>query len=465
MYYSTDKGILTAGDIMHFKGNFEPSSLVSILQLLNNDEKTGLLRLTNGQNEVKIFFKNGSIVYAAGAKKKNHLGFILRNKGIISNKQLKEALMLSNQKKQALGKTLVEKEYISAKQAVEVVQEQAQEVLFDLFFWEKGYFEYNDAKINLKGLVTVHLDIMAIILEATRRIDEMSILKKRIPNDGLIFKKSDSNNVPRNKEIKFNADEWRIFELIDGLRTVRELINKVGYDDFAAYKILNSLISFGVIEQCKEALFEDTKKNENLLPVLKIYYGILHFICKKLEKELGKWAFTITDKSSNNPIQITNDKIRYLHKKELDKWTSTIIDKCIPDLSPKQKELFEIFNIQSNVDKNIDEVQKYLKVLKNKNIDREHIFIKESLNQFLLNILNKAKNILGLTPTWYILEEAEKNLSYICEKNPELDEKTDIIDEIKSIFTQTREQTRDNKSDSRQNAYGIFSVSNTAENA
>ena len=47
---------------MSLKGNIETIFLNSILQLLSDDQKTGVLHVKNHQKEVKIYFQDGDIV-------------------------------------------------------------------------------------------------------------------------------------------------------------------------------------------------------------------------------------------------------------------------------------------------------------------------------------------------------------------------------------------------------------------
>jgi len=177
---------------MNLKGDFDPSSLASILQLLSNEKKTGVLRVVSDDNEVRIFIQDGAIIYAMGSQKEGRLGHLLISKGLITPDQLQQCLAEARSQKLAMGKILVGRGIISSEQLKSVIRKQAEFIVFNLFFWDQGSFEYSDARLNLNGLVVTRLDIMSIILEATRRIDEMSILKKQISNDRIVFRISRS---------------------------------------------------------------------------------------------------------------------------------------------------------------------------------------------------------------------------------------------------------------------------------
>ncbi|MEN8212255.1 MAG: DUF4388 domain-containing protein, partial [Thermodesulfobacteriota bacterium] len=246
---------------MNLNGDFEGLTLSSILQLLCNDQKTGVLTVSCDKEESKVFFEKGTIIYASASLKEARLGFLMRNDGIISEKQLQKSLALGRENKMHLGKILVDNGYISLDILNKYNTKQVEAILYNLLFWKKGKFEYKDAKLNLKGMIVTQLNPMKLILEASRRIDELSVLKECIPNDNLIFQMSEK--VQNKEEIKLNENEWKIFSLVDGTRSVRQIINQSNDDEFAVYKILFSMVSSGLIEQNEEVQLDDIREEND----------------------------------------------------------------------------------------------------------------------------------------------------------------------------------------------------------
>ena len=278
---------------MALKGDLKTTFIADILQLLCLEQKNGVLRVTSDKNEVKVFFEEGVIVYARESQKDDRLGYLLKSEGIISAEQLKKCLVVAKEKNQALGKILVKKGYISPERLKNFSHKQVEEIVCDLFCWEKGDFEYKDDSFHFEEEVVTRLHTMELILEASRRIDEASVLKKQIPSDKLIFKTSDK--VQDKENITLNPNEWRIISMIDGIRTVRQLISESGYEEFAVYKILYSLVSAGLIEKSKEGQYgekgddvehtdikvEGKKKTILVVDDIKPMRDILRFSLKK----------------------------------------------------------------------------------------------------------------------------------------------------------------------------------------
>jgi hypothetical protein len=159
---------------MPLSGDTETVYLFSILQLLCNDKKTGVLRVWKGVEDVKIYLNEGTIIYATGSQKKFRLGYLLRTSGIVSAQNIRKCLKIAKLKGQALGKVMVEEGVVTEKELTGFMHEKVQETLYDLFMWKKGNFEFSQSNFNLSGHVITELNTMELILEASRRVDEQA---------------------------------------------------------------------------------------------------------------------------------------------------------------------------------------------------------------------------------------------------------------------------------------------------
>jgi hypothetical protein len=151
-----------------------------------------------------------------------------------------------------LGRILIEESFISQESLENIIRQQTEDMIFRLFLWDQGEFEYKDARLNLSGMVVTRLNVMTLLLEASRRIDEMSILKKHIPNEHVIFKMSEKIQ-SKNNEIKLTSEEWQILKLIDGKHSVKQVVHSCRFDPLDVFKILYALLSSGLIEACGQA--------------------------------------------------------------------------------------------------------------------------------------------------------------------------------------------------------------------
>ncbi len=413
---------------MNLQGDFEGLFLTSILQLLCNDQKTGLLRVTSGDNECKVFFEEGTIVYASGSQKESRLGYILRRDGIISADQLQKCLTLGREQKLSLGKILVDKGYVTMSTLKKYNTKQVEEILYSLLLWKKGKFEYKDIKLNLEGMVITQLNPMKLILEASRRIDELSVLNTVITSENLVFRIS-GHVQNKEDEIRLNANEWRILSLIDGNRTIRQIVAQSGYDEFAVYKIIFSLNSYGLIEQKEEVQLSDggTGNKEEYSAVITVYNDILQSVIKNIEQELGDRA-------------------------------SSIFNEVKANLSDDCRQLLEDYHPSNQASSNIKSIIAQIELIENEDESAKEILI-NGFNGYTTLVLKKITGILGNNPMQSILKEIENIIGYVKKYHAESSEKNRIVNDITNIISS---MTSNNSSSgqTRTKGKGLFSFFN-----
>jgi len=281
---------------MALKGNIDTFYLSSILQLLAQDKKTGILTIAEKGRIVRVYIKNGNIVYAVGSQKEVRLGYLLRTKGIISAEELQKALTLAKQRNEKLGKILVEKGFISVETLKKFIHQQVRDILYDLFLWKRGDFEYMDQEFSLDREFVTELNHMEVILEGTRRVDEWEILRKNIPEQHMVFKINRSVEEKRDA-INLTANEWRIISLVDGRRTVQQIVEDSGNDEFSVYRVINSLISSGLIEPGATMATIPSEDKSEVPAIVQIYHLLLQSILKTTEKAVGARAHNLLEEA------------------------------------------------------------------------------------------------------------------------------------------------------------------------
>ncbi|MCP3873824.1 MAG: DUF4388 domain-containing protein [Desulfobacteraceae bacterium] len=408
---------------MNLQGDFEGLTLASILQLLGNDQKTGVLTVTCDKEESRVFFQQGTIIYASASLKEARLGFLMRNDGIISVQQLQKCLALAKEEKLHLGKILVDKGYISLDTLKKYNTKQVEAILYHLLFWKKGRFVYKDAKLNLKGMIVTQLNPMKLILEASRRIDELSVLKQFIPSDKMVFKMS--GKMQSKEEIKLNANEWRILSLIDGTRTVRQIISESGYDEFAVFKIFFSVISSGLIEQKEEIQLDDEKGENGYSAILTVFNDILTSIKKNITSELGDRSYSLFEESKAHIAIEFKQVLKDYH----------------PD-NHKNSNLQAIANALEQMDF----------------IEDQNELLISGFTEYCAHVLKNIGEILGAQPLIHILEGIEKVLGYVKKYQAGSKEKSKIVNDMKNVIMQIHSEFEmDKKGKSKGGIFRLFS--------
>jgi hypothetical protein len=122
--------------------------------------------------EFQLFLLDGNVVYATQTLKVARLGELLINDKLVTPAQLNHCLELSVKKKQALGKTLVEKNHITKETLEKYLYSQVQEIVFTLFCLDEGTFLYKNTQFEMRWLVPVEINTLRLVMEALERLDD-----------------------------------------------------------------------------------------------------------------------------------------------------------------------------------------------------------------------------------------------------------------------------------------------------
>jgi predicted transcriptional regulator len=392
---------------MNLQGEFEGSFLTSILQLLCDDQNTGILLVSCGRKECKVIFKEGTIVYAQSERKKARLGALLRRDGLISAVQLKDAVNELGNNRDAIGKILLDKGYITLDVLKEYNQKQVEEILYSILFWKKGKFEYEDSALKFDGKVITRLNPMKLILEASRRIDEMSLLTAMITSDQLVYKMAGKAGKSP-EEFSFSSTERHILSLIDETRTMRDIINDSNYDDFTVYKTLFSLISSGLIEKSRGKNTADDGINFNF--ILSIYTDILKIITRTLAVQCG-------------------ERINLL------------LRKAIENLPRSQAKVLQDFHLSSAAAVNRKAVTASCRKTGGDRVQQCLLLI-DSFNGLSHLLLARTIPLVDHHAIYDIIQEIDKVLEYVQKYPKKSVEKDKIINDMKNVLNDTIKQVR-----------------------
>jgi tetratricopeptide (TPR) repeat protein len=230
--------------LMAIKGSLKEASLPDVIQLLFLGRRTGCLALADQHNFGTIYLDEGQIVYASIVNRRDRLGDILVRKGRISAEQLQQAIDAQvDDRQHKLGEILVGLGVLSREELEEYIRLQIEEAVYYLFTWSSGTFNFEAGVRPEREDFLVRISPEALLLEGARRVDEWSLIEKKIPSLDLIFS-VDQKHIGESAPT-LSAEQQRLMPLIDGTRDVRQIIDESGMVEFEVGKALFGLITAG----------------------------------------------------------------------------------------------------------------------------------------------------------------------------------------------------------------------------
>ncbi len=232
---------------MAINGSLDEASLADVLQLLALSRKTGRLSVSDQSNLGHIFLEDGRITHAFLVNRRYRLGDILFKSGHITQDQLTEAIRLQEKDpEKKVGEILIETEAISETALRHYMQVQIEEAIYFLFTWRRGDFAFErDVRPDPHDFL-VSINPESLLLEGARRVDEWSVIEKKIPSFEMVFR-VDQERIIQSK-VDLSEEQQRIAELLDGKRTVASIVAETGMIQFEVGKALYGLTTAGFAE-------------------------------------------------------------------------------------------------------------------------------------------------------------------------------------------------------------------------
>jgi tetratricopeptide (TPR) repeat protein len=229
---------------MAIKGNLREAGLPDVLQLLAMGQKTGCLSLADRSNFGYIYFDRGRITYASIVNRRDRLGDLLVKNGMLDAAELAKAIEEQGRSPQLrLGEILVGRGSITRDQLEQHIRVQIEEAVYFLFTWNQGSFQFEPDQRPEEGAMLVSINPENLLLEGARRIDEWSLFEKKIPSLELVF---EIDRAKPTEGLELSEEQRKILPLVDGRRSVQEVIDESGMVEFDVGKALFGLIQAGL---------------------------------------------------------------------------------------------------------------------------------------------------------------------------------------------------------------------------
>ncbi len=239
---------------MAIRGSLKEASLPDVLQLLALGYKTGCLSLSDRANLGSIYFDKGQISYASIVNRPDRLGDILVKNGRITQAQLAATIeRQAGERDKRLGQLLVEQGAISRENLEHYMHVQIEEAVLHLFTWSRGNFSFESDVYPEAQDFLVSINPESLLLEGARRIDEWTLIEKKIPSMEIIFA------VDRERlealAVTLTAEQERLLPLIDGECDVNALVESSGLAEFDVGKALYGLVTAGFLHRIGRSEF------------------------------------------------------------------------------------------------------------------------------------------------------------------------------------------------------------------
>ncbi len=238
-------------------GSLKDFGLTDLFQLLGQQQKTGLLNLQEKKGRiVQVRFDKGMIVGVVlplEKEEENTFGKRLIQGKLLSPEKWKKAFQLHKEELLSIESALLKSEVIRKEDLSAALRLHIFETIYSLFKWQEGTFWFEARESHYDSNLLEPFNTEYLLLDLVRMVDEWPLLAKRLPTFGWIMQKVNplatlevlTGSVwEKNRSFQMEA----IYDLVNGLRTIQEIIELSFVGEFDTCKNLIHLMDAGLVE-------------------------------------------------------------------------------------------------------------------------------------------------------------------------------------------------------------------------
>jgi CheY-like chemotaxis protein len=246
----------------------------AVLQLLQIESRSGMLSIMDGKTEIVMSVRQGLIdlVQARGAGSEFRLGRYFVEHGLVTNEDIdrllrdhaptpkppppesgKRSAMPREEPptggRKLLGDLLVDSGRITKEQLREALARQSSELVYEVLRWPRGRFEFRlETLPALAESAQLALPVASVVMEGFRRVDEWRVVEAGLGSFESVLQ-PDPVAIEVADVGRLHKHEQRLLDMIDGRRTIRDIIQQSHMSSFDACKVLFQLLEARLVRR------------------------------------------------------------------------------------------------------------------------------------------------------------------------------------------------------------------------
>jgi tetratricopeptide (TPR) repeat protein/signal recognition particle subunit SEC65 len=241
-------GIAIDGPI---EGELQSYRLWDVLIGLRRSKKTGVLEIVSDNIRKHLYINSGEVIFASSNIEDERFGEFLLKKGLITLDAYNHSVELMKKTGRRQGALLVEAGYIKPEDLPSLVREQIEEIIKNSFKLLRGTFIFKEGPLPREEIITLRMSLANLIYRGIKGIESFQFIRSEI---------SDLNSIPQAstdpyelfQDICLEDMDKEILLLVDGKRTIMEILKESRFNHFETLKTIYALLATRIIELKKK---------------------------------------------------------------------------------------------------------------------------------------------------------------------------------------------------------------------
>jgi CheY-like chemotaxis protein len=232
------------------QGNLGSVPIVEVMQMLGLQRQTGKLVINRSGDVVAIYFKDGMVAFTSSNGNGSGtaaLEGLLRKGCKLKEDGLRHVLRIAEMTSQPIDSILVQEKMLNAQTFVDCLRRYTESGVYKVMTWKQGDFFFEKAPPPVFSN-PVQLKVDDLLLEGARRADEWGLIQQKIPDFSIVFEPM-IGNADELATRGMSDIDMQTFSLVNGKRTIQEIIDQLGLSEFEVAKSMFILLSVNLIRK------------------------------------------------------------------------------------------------------------------------------------------------------------------------------------------------------------------------
>jgi len=165
-----------------------------------------------------------------------------------------------------MGNILVENKFIDPTTLRDALQIQISQMVYRLFRWGNGEYDFTqEERVEYDTDLVVPMSAESILMEGARILDEWPMIEKGIRSFSAVFRHANVEIASAGKTgaaaaldeaaraVTLSEEDRKVYQLVDGKRTVQEIVERCPLSEFDTCRIIYELIGRQILEEVRGA--------------------------------------------------------------------------------------------------------------------------------------------------------------------------------------------------------------------
>jgi CheY-like chemotaxis protein len=236
------------------RGELDLIGIDTLFQAFSARGVEGYLDVRRNAERIILAISPAGLRLVSGIRRSKPLGEILVRAGKMTQEQLDTMLLEQRKSSTPLGELVVQSGILPKSVIENALRKQVAEEIHELFSWTGALFEFRllsegapPADDGPRSAIVLDGNIVAIMLEAARRTDELQQIRMLISDDRLVPVLTELPGILDDPGIDRHALE-EILPLVNGERSVEEILEVSLHPKFTVLRTLYGLVMSEVLK-------------------------------------------------------------------------------------------------------------------------------------------------------------------------------------------------------------------------